>query len=65
MPRGEPGWTRIGLYDSAERRTLWCLVGSGREGDDAYVKLTPADPQWDDWCGLLLRVVGDCGVSNG
>lgn len=73
----ESGWTRIGRYDSARRRSLWCrLVGedelgnvqaielcSGREGDDAYVKLTPADPQWKALCDLLLRVEGDCGLK--
>jgi hypothetical protein len=36
---------------------------SGREGDDAYVKLTPADPQWEALCDLLLRVEGDCGLK--
>ena len=37
---------------------------SGREGDDAYVKLTPADPQWKALCNLLLRVEGDCGLKG-
>lgn len=73
---GEDGWVRIGRYDSARRRSLWMrLVGadeignvtaielcSGREGDDAYVKLTAADPQWADICDVLLRVEGDCGL---
>jgi hypothetical protein len=79
---GEPGWVRIGRYDRAERRSLWCRVVnkegdtdglddpiaielcSGREGDDAYVKLTAADPQWGDLCNLLLRVEGDCGLHE-
>ena len=73
---GESGWVRIGLYDSVRRRSSWVrLVGeddmgnvqaielcSGREGDDAYVKLTSQDPQWDDLCDVLLRVEGDCGL---
>jgi hypothetical protein len=37
---------------------------SGREGDDAYVKLTPADPQWEALCNLLLRVEGDCSIED-
>ena len=71
------GWTRIGRYDSARRRSLWIrLIGedesggvqaielcSGREGDDAYVKLTSADPQWAALCDVLLRVDGDCGLK--
>jgi hypothetical protein len=72
----ESGWTRIGRYDSAERRSLWCrIIGenergdvvaielcSGREGDDAFVRLDATNPQWRDLCDVLLSVEGDCGL---
>lgn len=81
LVRGEErSWVRIGRYDRARRRSLWCrLVGedvdgigtvqaielcSGREGDDAYVKFTPADPQWEDLCDLFLRVEHNCGLHK-
>lgn len=49
----EPGWMRIGRIDSTGRRSLWIRetdgtieLCAGREGDDAYVKITPENPQW-------------------
>ncbi len=68
MRAAQPGWVRIGLYDKPERRALWCrIVGddddapeaielcAGREGDDAFVRLTPENPQWEDLCNVFLR----------
>jgi len=66
---GEPGWERIGLFDSAERRALWRrVIGedefgepdaielcSGREGDDAFVRIDRSNPQWADIADVLLR----------
>lgn len=63
----EPGWRRIGRIDSTGRRSLWiretwtgdgpaCIeLCAGREGDDAYVRLTPADPQWRDLENVFTR----------
>ena len=50
----EPGWVRIGLFDTSQRRSLWLRHGelsakdllppwfelcAGREGDDSYIRL--------------------------
>jgi hypothetical protein len=67
----ESGWVRIGVYDVTERRALWIRITeptatdtniptkielrSGREGDDAYVCLTPENPQWADLTDVLTR----------
>jgi hypothetical protein len=66
-PITEPGsrWHRIGRIDSTGRRSLWIRetygpdssvieLRAGREGDDAYVRLTPENPQW----GQLSQVLG-------
>ena len=61
----QPGWDRIGRMDSSERRSLWLRTTgagddtiaelcAGREGDDFYVRLTPADTQWAALLHLLL-----------
>lgn len=56
----EPGWVRIGLYDAAERRSLWVRytddaieLCAGREGDDAYMKLDKANQAF----GELLEIL--------
>lgn len=61
----DPGWRRIGRIDSAGRRSLWiretwnrdgpaCIeLCAGREGDDAYVRITPDNPQWRDLENVL------------
>ena len=59
----EPGWLRIGRIDSPRRRSLWIRdtrgaqpaieLCAGREGDDAYVKITPENPQWRELQHLL------------
>ena len=59
----EPGWLRIGRIDSPRRRSLWIRdtrgaepaieLCAGREGDDAYVKITPDNPQWREIQHLL------------
>jgi hypothetical protein len=49
----QPGWIRIGLFDSALRRSLWAMrmygnkaiaVCAGREGDDAYAVVPFGSP---------------------
>jgi hypothetical protein len=57
----EPGWRRIGRIDAVGRRSMWIreTAGSielcaGREGDDAYVRITPENPQWTDLLDVLL-----------
>lgn len=63
----ESGWRRIGRIDSTARRSLWiretwtgasapaCIeLCAGREGDDAYVRITPDNPQWRDLTNVLL-----------
>jgi len=56
----DPGWERIGRIDKAERRSLWIRESpdvielcAGREGDDAYVRITPENPQWRDLSSVL------------
>lgn len=56
----EPGWRRIGRIDGQRRRSLWIRETSdalelcaGREGDDAYVRITPENPQWRDFSDVL------------
>lgn len=58
----EPGWHRIGRIDKPRIRSLWIRESSdaielcaGREGDDAYVRLTPDNPQWRDLWDVLSR----------
>jgi hypothetical protein len=58
----EPGWRRIGRIDAPERRSLWIRESrdvielcAGREGDDAYVRITPDNPQWHDLSDVLSR----------
>jgi hypothetical protein len=43
----EPGWEQVGELDASGRRGLWMRAGdgfvefcAGRDGDDAYVKVT-------------------------
>jgi hypothetical protein len=59
----EPGWMRIGIYDDAQRRSLWLRMSdeaielcSGREGDDKYVRIARDNPSFDDlhdvMCGI-------------
>ncbi len=68
MRQNEPDWVQIGFFCDAGRRALWIRVAedergeatkielcSGREGDDAYVCLTPDNPQWPDLMDVLLR----------
>jgi hypothetical protein len=57
-PRVDETWTRIGLYDKAERRSLWVKepddgrnrhdgplwVRAGREGDDEFAIVDKASP---------------------
>jgi len=58
----EPGWLRIGRIDKPLRRSLWIReshrpevieLRAGREGDDAYVRITPDNPQWHELSGVL------------
>lgn len=57
----EPGWRRIGRIDAVGRRSLWIREHSfgaielcaGREGDDAYVRITPENPQWRELSEVL------------
>lgn len=58
----EPGWRRIGRIDKPQRRSLWIRESrggielcAGREGDDAYVRLTPDNPQWRELRDVLTR----------
>lgn len=56
----EPGWRRIGRIDKPGRRSLWIRESTactelcaGREGDDAYVRITPDNPQWRELENVL------------
>lgn len=63
----DPGWRRIGRIDSVGRRSLWiretwnsdgpvCIeLCAGREGDDAYGRITPDNPQWAELEDVLSR----------
>lgn len=58
----EPGYVRIGIYDDAERRSLWARctdeaieLCAGREGDDDYVKVDRSNPAF-----AQLRDVIEC-----
>lgn len=58
----EPGWTRIGRMDDADRRALWLRESpgvvelcAGREGADAYVKITDEHAQFRDIEDVLSR----------
>lgn len=58
----DPGWRRIGRIDKPQRRSLWIRetyntieLCAGREGDDAYVKIAPDNPQWHDLRDVLSR----------
>lgn len=51
----EQGFVRIGRIDDAVRRSLWLKeeadafeLRAGREGDDAFVRVTRDNPQWHD-----------------
>lgn len=58
----EFGWRRIGRIDRPQRRSLWIRkhgdsieLCAGREGDDAYVRITPENPQWRELEAVLSR----------
>ncbi|MGC2778798.1 MAG: hypothetical protein WA418_24530 [Bradyrhizobium sp.] len=70
----EPGWQRIGRIDSTQRRSLWIRESpdslelcAGREGDDAYVRITPSNPQWREMEAVLscARFAADYEDSDG
>lgn len=63
-PSWDPSWHRIGRICGANRRSLWIRetyvgeesiieLAAGREGDDAYVKITKANPQYRDLVDVL------------
>lgn len=61
LVRGEPGWIQIGKECSAGRRSLWVRFSddafelcAGREGDDAYARITSADPQYEALLAVML-----------
>jgi hypothetical protein len=62
-------WTRIGRYDRCRRRSTWARIEygsdseegvatavemrSGREGDDAFVRVERGDPSFDALLNVL------------
>lgn len=61
---GEAGWVRVGLFDDAERRSLWVRytksaleLCSGREGDDAYARVEASDPAFGQLYDVISRAV--------
>lgn len=66
----EQGWQRIGVFDSASRRSLWVRIPdsgqerpdkielcAGREGDDAYVCIASDNPQFDSIWELISTAI--------
>ena len=58
---GVAGWTRIGVWCSAGRRSLWARGGlgeplelcAGRGGDDEYVRVEPGNPAYLALCDVV------------
>jgi len=60
----DPGWTRIGRFDSVRRRSVWVRIDDdrielrgGREGDDAHVIIYASDPAYGPMKELLSRQI--------
>ena len=60
----EPGWERVTPPDKAGRRALWMRevpgggleLCAGREGDDAYVKISSDHPEYKNLIDLLYTL---------